>query len=130
MLGRSSPTPVATRIRRADSVLPPGESDGEAGLDVDDVAGDEFDAVARDLCAADGEELGWWHSVTGEKPLHVSGGCVAWHSGVDDGDAPPRPSEDERGAQAGCSTADHDDVVAVGVHRDHRHAACRVNGGY
>ena len=89
---------------------------------VDDAVEDQFDAVAADLGAAGGQQLGRGRPVAGEEALHVRGGGVAWLAGVDDDHAPAGASEHERRAQAGGAAADDRDVVgvSVGVHGPQR----------
>ena len=72
--------------------------------------------------AAGGEEVGWWHPVTGEESVHVCGGSVARVAGVDDDDVAAGSAEDEGGGQSGGSATDHEDVV--GAHAGHRGARC------
>ena len=100
----------------------------EPGLDLHHCVVDDLDAVSGDLFAAGGEELRGRHPVAGEEPLHVGGGSVAGCTGVDDGDRAPRPSEDERGAQAGCTTTDDHDVVVVLLHGGHAASAGLATG--
>ena len=47
--------------------------------------------------------------------MHVRGRGVARLPGVDDGDAASGAGQDQRGRQAGGSTADHHHVVGVGA---------------
>ena len=75
------------------------------------------------------EEVRGRHAVAGQEPLHVRRGCVAGCAGIDHRDPAPRSSEDERGAQAGCTTTDDHDVVAVLLHGGHAASAVLGDGG-
>ena len=53
------------------------------GHQVGDGAVDDVAAVAADLVAAGGQQLGGWHAVAGEVAVHVGGRGVARRAGVD-----------------------------------------------
>ena len=80
---------------------PPLEQDPEpalvAGGDALDGAGDDPAAVAADLVAAAGQQLGGRHPVAGEEPLHVRRGGVAGVSGVQDQDLAAGAGQDQCG---------------------------------
>ena len=91
-----------------------GEQRLEAGRGVFEAghgAGQGGAAVAGDLAATDGEQLWRRHAVAREVAVEVCGGCVAGLVVVDDDDAALCSGQDEGGGQAGCPTADDDDVV-------------------
>ena len=72
-------------------------------------------AVAGDLGAAGGEQLGGREAVGAEEALHVGGRGVARLAGVDDGDAAAGAGQHQGGGQAGGASADDHDVVLVHV---------------
>ena len=83
-----------------------GQPDGEPGSMPTTSILDQLDAVAADLGASRGQQVGRRHPVAGQEPLHVRCRCVAGRSGVDHRDPAPGAAEDERGTQAGRPAAD------------------------
>ena len=73
------------------------EPAGAVGHQVGDDAVDDVAAVAADLVASRGQQLGGWHAVAGEVAVHVGGRGVAWRARVDHEDGAAGPCEDESG---------------------------------
>ena len=105
-----------SRSRRAVNEPPPASRKRETGLDRDDLVFDDLDAVAADFFSRQGEEVGRWHPVPGEEPLHVRGRSIPRRSGVDDDDAAPGAAENEGGAEPGRTAADNGDVMRCCIH--------------
>ena len=111
-------------------VRPPCEGDlerasrGGAGRrpqrDAGDGAGHQVAAVAGDLGAAGGQQLGGRQAVASQEAVHVGGRGVARLPGIDHGDLPPGPGQDQGGGQAGGAAADDHDVVLVHGHESPR----------
>ena len=119
MSGSSSLTPVATRIRRAVNTWPPASRTKNPGFDPHHLIIDQLQAVAGHLGPARRQQVGRRHPVTGQEPLHVSCGSVAWRSGVDHSDPAPRPAQYQSRTQACRSAADHHHVIDLRLHSDH-----------
>jgi hypothetical protein len=98
-----------------------GETNEEPGLDPEHLVLEQLDAVAGRLGPSCRQEVGRRDPVAGQESVHVGGGRVARHSSIDDGDAAPRSSQYESRAQAGCSAADHHNVVGLRLHHGHLH---------
>src|SRR5215212_6558669 len=62
----------------------PSKPERETRLDLHDLVLDDLDAVAADFLSRQSEEVGGWHPVPREEPLHVRGRSIPRRSGVDD----------------------------------------------
>ena len=115
MSGSSSRRPVVTISRRAEIRRPSARRAQNplraVGHQVGDDAVDDVAAVAADLVAARGQQLGGWHAVAGEVAVHVGGRGVAWRARVDHEDVAAGAGEDQGGGQACGASADDRDVV-------------------
>src|SRR5690606_687229 len=75
--------------------------------------GDHLDAVAREVVASEGEEVGGGGAVAGEEAVEGARRAVARLARVEDEDGAAAAAEDEGGAEPGRASAD-DDHVEIG----------------
>ena len=75
------------------------EAEAPSGTISLDATSDDLHAVALDLLASDGQQLGGGHAVARQEPLHVRGGSVARLTGIDHRDTASRPAEHESRAE-------------------------------
>ena len=70
-----------------------------------------LDVVPAELFAAHPQQVQRPHPVTADEPMKLPGACITGRAGIAHEYAAAAPRQNQRGAQAGRSSADNDGVV-------------------